>query len=138
MNFRDLPALGAPLDTGTFEGVITKPDGTHCAVVLLSEYSVGLSWVDAMAWARRLQAELLSWPIAAMLLSRTNRVLPKRGHWTGTETGREFAWYCGSSGERILLHKSRKCCSAAVRLISLDIEAVYARRDASDELRQLG
>jgi hypothetical protein len=39
MQFSSLPALGHPLDTGTFAGITTTPDGKHHAVVLLGTRS---------------------------------------------------------------------------------------------------
>mgnify|MGYP000092967193 FL=1 len=32
----ELPAIGQPLMGGTFAGITTQADGTHCAVILLA------------------------------------------------------------------------------------------------------
>ena len=52
MSITDLPAIGQLLNGGTFAGLTTKPDGTHCAVVLLPEAGTDLTWTNAKAWAR--------------------------------------------------------------------------------------
>jgi len=33
----ELPAIGQPLMGGTFAGITTQADGTHCAVILLAD-----------------------------------------------------------------------------------------------------
>jgi hypothetical protein len=48
-----LPALGAPLEGGTFAGLITLPNGTHNAVVLLPALGDGLDWWEACEWANK-------------------------------------------------------------------------------------
>ena len=52
MSITDLPAIGQPLDGGTFAGLTTKPDGAHGAVVLLPDNGTDLTWAKAKAWAK--------------------------------------------------------------------------------------
>jgi len=127
MNFKDLPALGAALDVGTFAGVTTKPDGTHCAVILLPDRATGLTWEQAMAWAKNLYAELPTRPAAASLsanIKNAHRVLPDGLHWTSDDIDDTFAWYCHiQCGYQSYGHKVNYIGAAvAVRLIPLHLE----------------
>ena len=70
MNFTDLPAIGQPLEAGIFAGLTTLPTGTHHAVILLADKpATGLTWKKAMNWAEKLDAQLPSRPISAMLFA---------------------------------------------------------------------
>jgi len=66
LTIANLPALGEQLENGTFAGITTKPDGTHHAVVLLPDQGTELTWKKAMNWAKKLEAELPSRPVAAL------------------------------------------------------------------------
>ena len=63
-----LPALGADFSGGTFAGITTRADGTHCAVVLLPGKGEGLTWTKAKTWAKKQGGELPTRPVAAMLI----------------------------------------------------------------------
>jgi hypothetical protein len=39
-----LHAIGTALENGTFAGLTTRPDGTHCAVVLLPVHISDITW----------------------------------------------------------------------------------------------
>ena len=66
MKFQDLPKLGEQLDGGIFAGIITNPDGTHCAVVGLPGEGRDLNWSDAKAWAAAQGGELPSRPVQTL------------------------------------------------------------------------
>ena len=53
IDLASLPPIGKSLDGGTFAGLTTKPDGTHCAVVLLPGTGTDLTWTKAKAWAKK-------------------------------------------------------------------------------------
>lgn len=82
-----LPAIGAPLDGGTFAGVITLADGTHNAVVLLPEQGSDLTWAKAKAWAKKLGGQLPTRPVAAMLFANAKPQLRGEWHWTSEANG---------------------------------------------------
>lgn len=94
VSFSDLPALGTDLDGGTFAGITTRKDGTHCAVVLLPEQCEKLTWKKAMNRAKRLDGELPSRPVAAMLFANVKSLLKPTWHWTSEEDDASYAWSC--------------------------------------------
>jgi hypothetical protein len=49
IQFADLPALGAEFKGGKFAGITTRPDGSHCAVLLLPGKGEDLTWAKAKA-----------------------------------------------------------------------------------------
>lgn len=117
-----LPALGAPLDTGIFAGLTTKKDGTHCAVVLLPEQGVKLTWKKAIEWAEQQGGELPSRPVAALLFANAKASLRPLWHWTSEEEldDASFAWYCYFGyGSQSSNHKSFEGSAVAVRLIPI-------------------
>jgi len=121
MKFKDLPALGADLEGGTFEGLTTRKDGTHCAVILLQYQVEGLTWTEAKAVAKNLGGELPSRPVAAMLFANVKDKLKPRWHWTGDEHNASFAWLCGFGfGGQNFYHKSFEGSAVAVLLIPLE------------------
>ena len=96
MKFSQLPALGAPLDTGIFAGVTTAKDGTHHAVVLLRGNGTILSWKNALQWAKDQGGDLPTRPAAAMLFANVKSALPESGwHWTNEACNDSYAWGCG-------------------------------------------
>jgi hypothetical protein len=118
--FATLPALGAPLENGTFAGITTRADGTHCAVVLLPDQGEKLTWKKAMNWAAKLGAELPSRPVASMLFANVKAQLKPNWNWTNEPDDASYAWYChfgngGIYGNR----KSYEGSAVAVRLIPL-------------------
>ena len=118
--FAALPALGAPLETGIFAGLITQPDGTHCAVVLLPEKGEKLTWKKAMNWAQKQDAELPSRPVASMLFANCKPALQPGWHWTSEQEDASYAWYCYFSyGDIYYNHKSYEGSAVAVRLIPI-------------------
>jgi len=119
-SFTTLPALGAPLDGGIFAGIITRPDGTHCAVVRLPENGTGLTWKKALAWAAKQGGELPTRPVAAMLFGNVKATLPSGWHWTSEEFDASCAWYCYfNHGYQFHDDKSSQGSAVAVRLIPL-------------------
>ena len=121
MKFSKLPALNTPLDGGTFAGVITKPDGTHHAVVLLPAKGEDLTWKDAKAWAKEQGGELPSRPIAAMLFANVQSALTPEWHWTADELNASYAWGCFFDfGGQDDTRKDHELPAVAVRLIELE------------------
>ena len=123
MKLSQLPALREPLENGVFAGITTRPDGTHCAVVLLTHQPAGrLTWQAAMDWAASIEAELPSRPVAALLYANCKPLLAPRWHWTceADEDAASCAWICGFSyGGQYFNHKSYGGSAVAVRLIPL-------------------
>lgn len=120
-----LPALGAALANGLFCGLTTKPDGTHHAVVLLTDTPAErLKWADAMAWAEGLGegAHLPSRPVAALLFANAKPQFVEEWHWTGEtcEWDSSSAWgQYFTLGTQNLSHESYAGRARAVRLIQL-------------------
>ena len=115
-----LPALGADLQGGTFAGITTRQDGTHCAVVLLPDLGTKLTWDKAMDWAKALDAELPTRPIAALLFANAKDKLRPLWHWTSDEDDASCAWSClFHDGLQGYIHKSYEGSAVAVRLIPL-------------------
>jgi hypothetical protein len=120
LTIANLPALGEQLENGTFAGITTKPDGTHHAVVLLPDQGTELTWKKAMNWAKKLEAELPSRPVAALLFANVKAKLQPRWHWTSEEDDASFAWCCGfDGGNQGYYRKSYEGSAVAVRLIPL-------------------
>lgn len=117
-----LPALGAALHGGIFAGLTTRKDGTHCAVVLLPDQGADLTWAKACTWAQKLEAELPSRPVAALLFANTKDQLRPNWHWTSEPDGASYAWSCCfSGGNQFSSHKSFEGSAVAVRLIPLTV-----------------
>ena len=120
MNLASLPAMGAPLEGGTFAGLTTRQDGTHCAVVLLPGHKQDVSWQDAKAWAAEQGGELPSRPVASLLFANVKDQLQPDWHWTADEEGASSAWYCYFyDGIQDDFRKSYEGSVVAVRLIPL-------------------
>lgn len=115
-----LPALGEPLENGTFAGITTKPDGTHHAVVLLPDQGTDLTWKKALNWAKKLDAELPTRPVAALLFANVKAKLQPRWHWTSEAYDASYAWHCYfNHGDQGITHKSSEGSAVAVRLIPI-------------------
>ena len=121
MNLSDLPAIGQPIDAGLFAGITTKPDGTHCAVVLLADKPAeDVTWKQAMAWAKKLDAELPGRPVSALLFANLKDQFEPRWHWTGEEYDISYAWgQLFNDGNQYYDGKSYEGRARAVRLIQL-------------------
>lgn len=116
----NLPALGAPLDGGTFAGLTTQPDGMHHAVVLLPGRGEDLTWKQACEWAAQQGGVLPTRPVAALLFANAKAQLQPEWHWTADEHSASCAWYCHFDyGNQNYGHKSYKGSAVAVRLIPL-------------------
>ena len=114
-----LPSIGATLLEGTFAGVTTCKDGTHCAVVLLPTHATKLTWAKADAWAKKQSAELPSCPVAALLFANLKDKLKAAWHWTSDEYA-SCAWLCFfDDGYQGTHRKSAEGSAVAVRLIPL-------------------
>jgi hypothetical protein len=122
MKLNELPSLGKPLDGGTFAGLTTRADGTHCAVVLLPGLGENLTWTKAKAWAKKRGGELPTCPVAALLYANVKPALTPRWHWTADEYDASFALYCNfiNCGQGFN-RKSYDGCAVAVRLIPLTV-----------------
>ena len=120
ISLASLPAIGTDLDGGTFAGLTTKPDGAHCAVVLLPGNGTDLTWAKAKAWAKKQGGELPSRPVAALLFANVKASLKPEWHWTSDEYAASYAWSCYFDyGYQNNLHKSFEGSAVAVRLIPL-------------------
>ena len=121
MNLSDLPAIGQPLDAGIFAGITTKPDGTHCAVVLLADKPAkDMTWKQAIAWAKKLGAELPARPVSAQLFATLKGEFEPRWHWTCEDLDSSCAWGQGfSDGLQGFSVKWFEARARAVRLIQL-------------------
>ena len=125
----DLPPVGQPLNGGTFVGLTTTREGTHCAVVLLDDKpKKRLAWDNATAWAASLDAQLPSRPVAALLYANCKPLLAPTWHWpsdelhpdTGDAEDASCAWGCVfDNGNHYCGHKSAEGAAVAVRLIPL-------------------
>lgn len=123
LTFAALPAIGQPLDAGTFVGLTTTADGKHCAVVLLDDKPIKrLNWDDAKAWADGLGGTLPSRPVAALLFANARSSFEPYWHWSCEEHEHDGsdAWgqnfYYGRSGYD---GKSYEARARAVRLIHI-------------------
>ena len=121
MKLSDLPAIGQPLDAGLFAGITTKPEGTHCAVVLLADKPAkDVTWKQAGAWAKKLGAELPARPVSALLFANLKDQVEVRWHWTSEEFDSSYAWIqdfnYGYQNDGV---KSYGGLARAVRLIQL-------------------
>jgi hypothetical protein len=120
ISLASLPAIGADLEGGAFAGLTTKPDGTHCAVVLLPGAGTELTWTKAKAWAKKQGGELPSRPVAALLFANVKASLQPRWHWTSQEFDASYAWLCHFGyGLQNDSHKSYEGSAVAVRQIPL-------------------
>jgi hypothetical protein len=123
-------ALGAPLEGGTFQGVITLKDGAHVAVVLLAEKPAKrLKWADAKAWAESVDGVLPTRPVAALLYATAKAQFESEWHWTsdrldadtGDKDDASCAWSCHFSyGNQYYNFTSSAGAARAVRLIHLE------------------
>lgn len=117
-----LPALGAALHGGIFAGLTTRKDGTHCAVVLLPDQGTDLTWKKACNWAQKLEAELPSRPVAALLFANVKDQLRPKWHWTSEGYDASYAWFCDFyDGTQFSYLKSYVGAAVAVRLIPLTV-----------------
>lgn len=118
--FASLPDIGDGIDGGTFAGLTTKKDGTHCAVILLPSRGTDLPWEKAMAWAKDQGGELPTRPVAALLFANLKDQLPRGWNWTSDECDASYAWSCGfGSGNQHDARKSSEGSAVAVRLIPM-------------------
>lgn len=120
IDLASLPPIGKSLDGGTFAGLTTKPDGTHCAVVLLPGNATDLTWKNAKTWAKKQGGELPSRPVAALLFANVKASLQLGWHWTSDEYDASSAWTCYFSyGDQNGCRKSYKSSAVAVRYIKI-------------------
>ena len=113
-----LPALGTALHGGIFAGLTTRKDGSHCAVVLLPDQVASITWKKAVNWAQKLEAELPSRPVAALLFANVKDKLRPAWHWTSDSDDASFAWDCGFSyGSQNVSRKSYEGSAVAVRRV---------------------
>jgi hypothetical protein len=120
MSITDIPAIGQLLNGGTFAGLTTKPDGTHCAVVLLPGTGTDLTWTKAKAWAKKQGGELPSRPVAALLFANVKASLKPEWHWTSEAYDASFAWGCHFyGGGQGITTKSFEGSAVAVRYIKI-------------------
>ena len=123
MQLHTLPALGQPLEGGTFAGITTLPDGTHHAIVLLDDKpGQRLTWPQAVDWAASVNATLPSRPVAALLFANLRDRFEAVWHWTceAHKANGSYAWVqYFDYGYQSITHKSSEGRARAVRLIQL-------------------
>ena len=120
IRFADLPAMGQPLEGGTFAGITTHADGKHYAEVLLPDQGSDLNHQQAVDWAAGLGAALPTRPIAALLFANVKALLRPSWHWLQETEGASCAWLCGfSNGTQTGNRKSYEGSAVAVRSIPL-------------------
>lgn len=121
ITFTALPPLNAALHGGLFAGLVSLPDGTHHAVVLLpARPDKRLTWEQAMAWAADAGGQLPSRPIAALLYANARETIEPDWHWSNETEGSSYAWHCNfGDGDQLYHYRSAEGCAVAVRMIPL-------------------
>ena len=114
-----LPAVGTDLEGGTFDGLTTTKEGTHCAVVLLPGTAEELTWEAAKAWAAEQGGELPTRTVASLLFANVQPALSPEWHWTADEYDAFGAWYFHSDGHTNAYRKSALGGALSVRLIPI-------------------
>jgi len=123
-------AIGAPIEGGTFAGVVTLKDGAHVAVVLLANKpDKRLKWAKAMAWAKSVGGVLPTRPVAALLYANCKPEFERTWHWTsetldadtGSKDDASYAWGCYfGTGSQYYDDVGSTGAARAVRLIHLE------------------
>lgn len=119
-------SLGAPLEGGTFAGILTLPSGQHVAVALLTDKpNEELNWAAAKKWAESVGGELPTRPVAAMLFANANAnakgQFEPEWHWTSEAYSGSGAWIQSfGDGDQDTCHVDNGgSCARAVRMIPL-------------------
>ena len=119
INFKDLPAVGAALNSGIFAGVITR-NSAHVAVVLLYGRGESLTWAKANEWAKNQGGELPTRQVAALLLDNCKDNLPTDWLWTNADANKSLAWVCSIRFNTPYLHyKGREIAAVAVKYLEV-------------------
>jgi hypothetical protein len=117
ITFASLPQLNEELGGGVFKGVTTQNDGTHTAVVQLTEFGVGMTHKQAMDDARKRGGKLPSKAEAALIVSKSK--LPQGWWWTDEEYNASCAWGFDSNGTTGVPSKGAKGGALVVILIPI-------------------
>lgn len=114
-------ALGAPLEGGSFQGILTLPSGAHVAVILLAaKPDEDLNWADAKKWAESVGGELPARPAAAMLFANAKSQFEPEWHWTSEAYSGSYAWVQSfGNGNQNTDRVGGSYCARAVRMIPL-------------------
>jgi hypothetical protein len=123
-------ALGAPLEGGTFAGIITLKDGSHVAIALLADKPAErLKWADAKTWAESVDGVLPTRPVAAMLYANAKDQFEERWHWTSEPVDGSYAWmqYFFSGTQNWSTPASYLKCDLANFFVSIDKRVVLAQ-----------
>ena len=116
------PGFGGLQTDQLFEPYFTtKPDGTHCAVVLLPDLpDKRLPWKAAMAWAKKIKAELPARPVSALMFANVRDAIQADWYWTCEELDGSYAWYQNFyDGHQYVNHKSYEGRARAVRRVTV-------------------
>jgi len=123
IQFADIAALalGAPLEGGTFAGIVTLKYGAHVVVVLLTDKPAQrMKWADAKAWAKSVDGVLPTPSAAAMLFANAKDQIEAAWHWTSEAYGGSYAWFQDfDDGNQGTGHVGLNYCARAVRMIPL-------------------
>lgn len=93
MSIANLPGLKQPLEGGVFLGVITLPDNTHRAIVMLNDKPDRfLTWKQGIAWARGLAGELPSRAVAFAAFFAARELFNAKSYWTAEARDSTYAW----------------------------------------------
>jgi hypothetical protein len=119
-----LPAIGAPLDGGTYAGITCDKQGKPYALVLLADRPAGsLTWQAAMDWAKSINADLPNRVEGALLFANLRDSFEKDWHWTNEQSAgyESYAWcqYFDDGGQ-VNNHKSYEGRVRAVRRLPID------------------
>ena len=118
-----LPALGAEIHGGIYAGVSTDKTGELYMLVLLADKPAkDLAWKPAMAWAKKLDADLPSRVESALLFANLREKFTKEWHWTNEEheADASYAWLCYFNyGHQYYDLKSAEGAARAVRRLPL-------------------
>jgi len=121
--FAALPALLEPLDGGTFAGITTLEDGTHCAVVLLSvaPKDERYTYAKAKAYAESFGGQHPPKAVWSLLYVTCRGLIPKRWYWADELDGSSYAWGClfFDSGHIFYEDRNSEGGAVAVRLIPI-------------------
>ena len=113
--------IGAPLEGGTYCGIVTQPDGAQLAVALLSDKPPKrLNHADAQIWAESVDGVLPTRLISALLFANAKDQFEPEWHWTSERYGASYAWDCNfDDGIQLFNVTGASGAARAVRMIPL-------------------
>ena len=109
------------LEECTYVSLVTKPNGTHCDVLLKLQGKSDLTWQQAMDWAIEVGGELPSRPIAALLHANVKDKLQPEWYWCSDEDGTPYRWqiFMGDGAIRSTIDDNATGTAISVRCIPM-------------------